>query len=216
MVPKETSSPTDGGTGAERRACVPRFFRGDGRWAVVVRTHAWLTNVQSAICTRTVSTARPRSTQPPHTGTCDRRHRQPARHSARPARSAVPGASLLFRSRSSARSFTEVTNAEGIFRLRDLPPGAYELQVNREGIAPLVIPEFQLQKTGLVVLELKVQLLEDTNGESQGPIGRARISTHAACTGRSWKRLSRRSRPSFRDTSDLVGRRSSPFPRSQF
>jgi carboxypeptidase family protein len=83
----------------------------------------------------------------------------------------VPGASLLFRSRSSARSFTEVTNAEGIFRLRDLPLDAYELHVAREGIAPLVIPEFQLQKAGLVVLELKVQLQEDANPEGKGPSG---------------------------------------------
>jgi hypothetical protein len=52
--------------------------------------------------------------------------------------SAVAGASLRARNRSTNQSRTMLTNAEGYFRVGELPVGQYELHVESSGFSPYV------------------------------------------------------------------------------
>jgi hypothetical protein len=70
---------------------------------------------------------------------------------------AVPGVALTFRSLSSGSSYEATTDAEGIFRLRDVPLGRYELRATREGYEPLTRSMVQVSVEGLIVLELKLK-----------------------------------------------------------
>jgi hypothetical protein len=70
---------------------------------------------------------------------------------------AVPGVTLKIRSLSNGSGFETTTDAEGIFRLRDVPLDGYELRAVREGYEPLVVERVQVSVAGLVVLELKVK-----------------------------------------------------------
>ena len=169
------------------------FFAGDGRWAVVDRTHARLTDISvrylhknSFHCQIRVNPA------VAYRNIGNRRHRQPARHGAPTSMiGQFRAASLLFvhgAARKLYRGYQHGGNlgcatCRSTFRCiaRNCSSGHCQIQ---------------LQKAGLVVLELKVQLQEDANPEGKGPSGVTR-STHAACTVRSWQRLSRRSRPPF-------------------
>lgn len=67
---------------------------------------------------------------------------------------AVPVATLTIRSLHRARTYISSTDVEGIFRLRDMLLGFYELRVTREGFETLIVPEVQLQKSGLVYGEI--------------------------------------------------------------
>jgi Carboxypeptidase regulatory-like domain len=54
----------------------------------------------------------------------------------------VIGLPVRATNRSANKSFTAITNSEGVFRLRDLPPGEYEVTGTREGFAlsaPVII-----------------------------------------------------------------------------
>jgi carboxypeptidase family protein len=79
---------------------------------------------------------------------------------------AVPGVALKIRSLSNGSSFETTTDAEGIFRLRDVPLDAYELRTVREGYDPLVVKRVQVSAAGLVVLELKIKGLGRTTTTS--------------------------------------------------
>jgi hypothetical protein len=84
---------------------------------------------------------------------------------------AVPGVALKIRSLSSGSSFETTTDAEGIFRLRDVPLDAYELRTEREGYEPLVVERVQVSAAGLVVLELKIKGLGTTANPTKGASG---------------------------------------------
>ncbi len=84
---------------------------------------------------------------------------------------AVPGVALKIRSLSSGSSFETTTDAEGIFRLRDVPLDAYELRTVREGYEPLVVEHVQVSAAGLVVLELKIKGLGTTATPTKGASG---------------------------------------------
>ena len=84
---------------------------------------------------------------------------------------AVPGVALKIRSLSNGSSFETTTDAEGIFRLRDVPLDAYELRTVREGYEPLVVERVQVSAAGLVVLELKIKGLGTTATPPKGASG---------------------------------------------
>jgi hypothetical protein len=84
---------------------------------------------------------------------------------------AVPGATLTIRSLDNARTYISTTDVEGIFRLRDMLLDFYELRVAREGYETLVVPEVQLQKSGLVVLEVTLHASGETSPGNKGPSG---------------------------------------------
>jgi hypothetical protein len=69
------------------------------------------------------------------------------------------------------QSYTAVTNVEGIFRLRDLLLGNYELRVAHEGFATRVISDVKLQTAGLTVLEVTLQGLTNITSDSGSSSG---------------------------------------------
>jgi hypothetical protein len=81
----------------------------------------------------------------------------------------VPGVALEFRK--GALIYTTVSDAEGIFRLRDMQLGVYELTLTRPGFETLLILELNLNQTGPENLELKLRALTRDGAESKGPSG---------------------------------------------
>src|ERR1700756_3166186 len=65
---------------------------------------------------------------------------------------AVPGAQVEFRNASGVS--TAWSNAEGIFRLRDLRLGSYEVRVSRDGFETLSIADQPVSAVGISVLDL--------------------------------------------------------------
>jgi len=60
---------------------------------------------------------------------------------------------------------------EGIFRLRDVQFGTYEVTLAKEGFKTLVIPHLELTKREPSVLELRMQALTEMVPENKGPSG---------------------------------------------
>jgi Carboxypeptidase regulatory-like domain len=86
-----------------------------------------------------------------------------------PQGQAVPGAKLEFHGSGQILSMT--TDVEGIFRLRDLPLGIYDIQISREGFERLSVPDLKLEKPGMVVIEFKLRPLKSSPVQSKGPSG---------------------------------------------
>ena len=70
---------------------------------------------------------------------------------------AVPAVLLTIRSISDGTSYESTTDAEGIFRMRDIPLGVYELKAVRDGYEPLVMQKVQLSSAGLTVLGIGIK-----------------------------------------------------------
>ena len=73
--------------------------------------------------------------------------------------------------RSTTQNYSAVTNAEGIFRLRDLRLGGYELRLTHEGYETRVMKEVEFETAGLIVLEVDLQALTNNSPENIGPSG---------------------------------------------
>jgi hypothetical protein len=84
---------------------------------------------------------------------------------------AIPGVQLDLHGTAGNPDYTAVTNAEGIFRLRDVRLGSYEVKLTREGFQTLVIPSLPLSKPELTVLELKMQASTESVPQTKGPSG---------------------------------------------
>lgn len=67
--------------------------------------------------------------------------------------------------------YTTVTDAEGIFRLREIELGAYELTLTRTEFATLLILEVNLNQAGPKNLELQMRALTQGGAETKGPSG---------------------------------------------
>jgi hypothetical protein len=105
---------------------------------------------------------------------------------------AVSGVALTIRSLSNGSSFDTTTDAEGIFRLRDLPLDVYELRTAREGYVPLVVQRVQVSAAGLVVLELKIKGLGTTTApakDASGVPGASRIAAGPTPSGSAYPGL---------------------------
>src|SRR4029077_2938535 len=81
----------------------------------------------------------------------------------------VPGVALELRK--GELSYTTVTDAEGIFRLREMPLGVYELTLTRTEFETLLILEVNLNQAGPKNLELRMRALKQGGAESKGPSG---------------------------------------------
>src|SRR5438067_2250087 len=66
----------------------------------------------------------------------------------------VPGASVKLRNLANNRAYIATSNGEGIFRLRDLPAGTYELVVTTAGYEPVPPSELQLASSEVRTLTL--------------------------------------------------------------
>jgi hypothetical protein len=82
---------------------------------------------------------------------------------------AVPGAQVQLRGTAEIVGVT--TDAEGIFRLRGLRPGVYELRIFGEHVETLIMAGLKLDHPGLEMFDLRVRLLGMNVPQSKGPGG---------------------------------------------
>jgi hypothetical protein len=64
-----------------------------------------------------------------------------------------------------------VSDAEGIFRLRDLTPGTYAITAEKPGFTLLNIPTLQLQSGELITIDLRLEPESGQQPTSKGPSG---------------------------------------------
>jgi hypothetical protein len=64
-----------------------------------------------------------------------------------------------------------VSDAEGIFRLRDLTPGTYAITAEKPGFTLLKIPTLQLQSGELITIDLRLEPESGQQPTSKGPSG---------------------------------------------
>jgi hypothetical protein len=83
----------------------------------------------------------------------------------------VPAVRLTIRSLSDGTRYEASTDVEGIFRMREIPLGAYELRAVREGYEPLVMDRIQVSPAGLVVLRIQVKRMNSTAYPTKGASG---------------------------------------------
>jgi Carboxypeptidase regulatory-like domain len=105
---------------------------------------------------------------------------------------AVSSVALTIRSLSKGSTFEATTDAEGIFRLRDLPLDVYEFRAVREGYEPLVGQRIQISAAGLVVWELKIKGLGTTTAppkDASGVPGASRIPGGSTPSGSAYPGL---------------------------
>ncbi len=69
------------------------------------------------------------------------------------------GVILTLRNLSSGESRQTATNAEGVFRWLDLPPGRYALSVESEGYEPFTVAELRLDPGDVITRELKLKAI---------------------------------------------------------
>ena len=71
----------------------------------------------------------------------------------------LPGATLTLKNQASGETRQTATDAEGVFRLLELPPGPYELRAERNGFEPLTRPDLDLAAGQVLALELALRPL---------------------------------------------------------
>jgi len=74
---------------------------------------------------------------------------------------AIPGVQLDLRSTTNGQHYSVATDVEGIFRLRDVRVGIYEVQLTREGFQTQTIPGLEVS-TPVTVLELTLRESDET------------------------------------------------------
>jgi hypothetical protein len=84
---------------------------------------------------------------------------------------AIPGVQINLRNASGRERYSVVTDAEGIFRLRNVQLGVYEVTLAKEGFKTLVVPQLEMLKREPSILELQMQPLNQTAPENIGPSG---------------------------------------------
>jgi hypothetical protein len=78
-----------------------------------------------------------------------------------PSGRAIPGVQLDLRSTITGQHYSAMTDAEGIFRLRDIRLGVYEVKFVREGFQTKILPSFEVSKPELTVLEAELQVSDE-------------------------------------------------------
>jgi Carboxypeptidase regulatory-like domain len=66
----------------------------------------------------------------------------------------IPAAQLTLRNLATQQILGSTTTAEGIFRLLPIPPGRYELRVEADNYAPLLIPDIALNANEVLTLQI--------------------------------------------------------------
>ncbi|HET8667679.1 MAG TPA: carboxypeptidase-like regulatory domain-containing protein [Terriglobales bacterium] len=83
----------------------------------------------------------------------------------------IPGAAVRVRNQRTNRTYTASSNGEGIFRLRDLPPGEYEISVEREGFHPIPSAAVVLKNAEVRLFEAKLEPSTIMAARPSGPSG---------------------------------------------
>ncbi len=84
---------------------------------------------------------------------------------------AIPGVRLILVQPGGRALPPILSDTEGIFRLRDLPPGSYQLKLEKQGYQPLNFPNVQLRGGELLSLELKLTPISTSVPTNKGPSG---------------------------------------------
>ena len=84
---------------------------------------------------------------------------------------AIPGVQIELHSTTTDQHYSTATNAEGIFRLRDIHLGVYEIKLFREGFETKIIPRFEVSKPELTLLALELKATDETVPSSACPSG---------------------------------------------
>lgn len=82
----------------------------------------------------------------------------------------VPGVKLTITA-PTGKVLTVLTDAEGIFRLRDLTPGTYQITAEKEGFHPLSLPNLQVRSAELLAVDLRLEPESGQPPTSKGPSG---------------------------------------------
>ena len=82
----------------------------------------------------------------------------------------VPGAKVTVAG-PMGKAVAVYTNAEGIFRLRDLPPGSYQIATEKQGFQALSFPNLQLSGGELLAVDLRLQPVSGQLPPEKGPSG---------------------------------------------
>ena len=82
----------------------------------------------------------------------------------------VPGAKVTVTA-PTRKMVTVYTNAEGIFRLRDLPPGAYQITAEQEGFHEFKVSNLQVNSGELAAVDLRLQPISEQAPSPKGPSG---------------------------------------------
>jgi hypothetical protein len=83
----------------------------------------------------------------------------------------VPGVELNLLNTAGGQTYTTVTGAQGIFRLRDVRLGSYEATLSKPGFKTLVVPRLELIKRGLSSLDLQMHSLSESAPAGKSPSG---------------------------------------------
>lgn len=88
-----------------------------------------------------------------------------------PQGQSIASVTIELRAVGGAKSYAAVTDVEGIFRLREMHPGDYEIKLTREGFQALDMPEVHLNKPGSFAVEFTLQRWGETPPAGKGPSG---------------------------------------------
>jgi hypothetical protein len=95
---------------------------------------------------------------------------------------AIPGVQLDLQSTVTGQNYSATTDAEGIFRLRDVRLGVYEVKLLREGFETKIIPRFEVSKPEPAVLELELKATDERVPATVCPSGVPGIPCTPAAT----------------------------------
>ncbi|MFZ0227265.1 MAG: carboxypeptidase-like regulatory domain-containing protein, partial [Mycobacterium sp.] len=85
--------------------------------------------------------------------------------------SPVPGATVIV-SRGKEAPTVAISDAEGIFRLLNLPPGAYQVDIEKDGFRSQSYSQMQLRAGELLTMELRLEGTGPANARAgKGPLG---------------------------------------------
>jgi hypothetical protein len=82
----------------------------------------------------------------------------------------VPGVKVTITS-STGKIYTIFTDAEGIFRLRDLSSGSYQITAEKDGFGPSSLSDVRVRNGELLAVDLKLDLQSGEMPTSKGPSG---------------------------------------------
>src|ERR1700736_417379 len=76
------------------------------------------------------------------------------------------GVSVTIRETSREQAFNTITSGDGVYRLLDVPPGAYQLKVDSPGFEPFERADIRLEAGEVFDLDIT---LKDLPGDPEGP-----------------------------------------------
>ena len=105
-----------------------------------------------------------------------------------PQGAVVAGAKIVAKHKFIELTFTATTNDEGVYLLRELPSGLYELRCEVSGFNLVIINDVQVQSSNLTMLDVMLQLATVTEAVEVTAGNGARIETTSSSVGKTVER----------------------------